>query len=277
MIEVLTAWFDGEFVEPDEAALGAFDHAITVGDGLFEATKIVDGTPIALTRHLDRLERSAAKSGLTVPLPRAELDDACRAVAARTPGPAKLRLTVTAGVAALSSARGDQTGSVLIAAASTDPPPAAAAVTVVEWPRNERGALAGVKSTSYLENVVALTRAQEMGSDEAVFANTVGNLCEGTGSNVFVVVDGRLITPPLSSGPLAGVTRALVLDVSDAVEEDLPIEAFVAADEAFLTSCTRDVQPIGRIDGRALPDVPGPITANAAAAYLDLIATTPDP
>ena len=277
MIEVLTAWLDGTFVDPDEAALGAFDHAITVGDGLFEATKIVDGTPVALTRHLDRLQRSAAKAGLTIPLARTALDDACRAVAARTPGRAKLRLTVTAGVAALSSSRGRHTGSVLIAAASTDPTPSAAAVRVVEWPRNERGALAGVKSTSYLENVVALARVQEMGGDEAIFANTVGNLCEGTGSNVFVVVDGRLITPPLSSGPLAGVTRGLVLEVTDAAEEDLPIEAFLAADEAFLTSCTRDVQPIGWIDGRVLPGVPGTITQDAAAAYLDLITTTPDP
>ncbi len=277
MIEVLTAWLDGRFVDPGDAVLGAFDHAITVGDGLFEATKIVDGTPIALTRHLDRLERSAARAGLTVPIARADLDAACRATAARTPGRAKLRLTVTAGAAALSSARGDEAGSVLIAAASTDPPPAAAAVTVVEWPRNERGALAGVKSTSYLENVVALARAKELGGDEAIFANTVGNLCEGTGSNVFVVVDGRLLTPPLASGPLAGVTRGLVLEVTDAVEEDLPIEAFLDADEAFLTSCTRDVQPIGRIDGRELAGVPGVITRDAAAAYLDLITRTPDP
>ena len=277
MIEVLTAWLDGEFVEPDEAALGAFDHAITVGDGLFEATKVVDGVPIALTRHLDRLERSAARAGLTVPMARSDLDLACRAVASRTPGRAKLRLTVTAGTAALSSARGDQVGSVLIATASTEPTPTAAAVTVVEWPRNERGALAGVKSTSYLENVVALARARELGGDEAIFANTVGNLCEGTGSNVFVVLDGRLITPPLSSGPLAGVTRALVLEVTDAGEEDLPIEAVLAADAAVLTSCPRDVQPIGRLDGRERPGVPGPTTRQAAAAYLDLITTTPDP
>lgn len=277
MIEILTAWLDGAFVEPSRATLGAFDHAITVGDGLFEATKIVDGTPIALTRHLDRLERSAARSGVAVPMARSDLADACRAVSERTAGPAKLRLTVTSGAAALSSARGTGTGSVLIAAASLPPRAPAAAVTVVEWPRNERGALAGVKSTSYLENVVALAAANEQGSDEAIFANTVGNLCEGTGSNVFVVVDGRLITPPLSAGPLAGVTRALVLEVTDAVEEDLTIEAFRAADEAFLTACTRDVQPIDRIDGRPLDTVHGPTTAAAAAAYLDLIATTPDP
>jgi branched-chain amino acid aminotransferase len=248
-----------------------------VGDGLFEATKIVDGTPIALNRHLDRLERSADRAGVAIPMARSDLADACRAVAERTPGPAKLRLTVTSGAAALSSVRGTGTGSVLIAAASLPPPVPAAAVTVVEWPRNERGALAGVKSTSYLENVVALAAAREQGSDEAIFANTVGNLCEGTGSNVFVVIDGRLITPPLSAGPLAGVTRALVLQVTDAVEEDLPIEAFEAADEAFLTACTRDVQPIGSINGRPLARVSDPTTSDAAAAYLDLITTTPDP
>ena len=277
MIEILTAWLDGVFVEPSHATLGAFDHAITVGDGLFEATKIVDGEPVALTRHLDRLERSADRAGLDLPMTRSGLADACRAVAERTPGPAKLRLTVTGGAAALSSARGDATGSVLIAAASMPRPASAAAVTVVEWPRNERGALAGVKSTSYLENVVALAAAKEQGSDEAIFANTVGNLCEGTGSNVFVVIDGRLVTPPLTAGPLAGVTRALVLEVTDAVEEDLPIEAFETAEEAFLTACTRDVQPIGSINGRPLDRVPGPATAAAAAAYLDLISTTPDP
>ena len=114
--------------------------------------------------------------------------------------------------------------------------------------------MAGIKTTSYAENVKALAYAKERGCTEAIFATTTGLLCEGTGSNVFVGIDGRLLTPPLSSGCLAGVTRDLVLEVTDAVEEDIPMAAFRDADEVFLTSTGRDVQPVHRVDDRALPD-----------------------
>ena len=109
-----------------------------------------------------------------------------------------------------------------------DWPPATAVVTV-PWPRNERAALVGVKTISYGENVVALAYARERGAGEAIFANLAGNLCEGTGTNVFVAVGGRLVTPPLSSGCLAGVTRDLLLELLDVVEEDLPLSALASA------------------------------------------------
>ncbi len=83
----------------------------------------------------------------------------------------------------------------------------------VPWVRNERSAVAGLKTTSYAENVRALAYAKERGGSEAIFANTVGDLCEGTGSNIFCVYDGELVTPTLESGALAGVTRTLVLDL----------------------------------------------------------------
>jgi branched-chain amino acid aminotransferase len=153
-------------------------------------------------------------------------------------------------------------------------PPSAAVVTV-PWPRNERGALAGIKSTSYAENVVALAHATARGASEAIFANTIGNLCEGTGTNIFVEYEGRLVTPPLSSGCLAGVTRALVVE-SMAVEElDVPVEILQTTTEAFLTSSTRDVMPIDRIDDRSM--VPGPLTAVAMTAFADLVADSVDP
>ena len=155
--------------------------------------------------------------------------------------------------------------------------PRTADVTVVPWPRNEQGALSGVKSTSYGENVIALAHARRQGSGEAIFANTAGRLCEGTGSNVFVVAGSRLLTPPLSSGCLDGVTRALVIEVAGAEEEDLPIEAFSQASEAFLTSTTRDLQPIRCVDGRPLPAVAGPVTTRAVAAFAELVAATDDP
>src|SRR5205085_12288505 len=120
------------------------------------------------------------------------------------------------------------------------------------WPRNERGALAGVKSISYAENVVALAWAHERGAGEALLTNTAGNLCEGTGSNVFVALNGRLVTPPLSAGCLAGVVRSVLVEGGLAAEEDVPAEALALVDEAFLTSSTREVQPIDRLDGRDL-------------------------
>ena len=130
---------------------------------------------------------------------------------------------------------------------------------VVPWPRNERGAMAGIKTTSYAENVKALAYAKARGCTEAIFPTTTDLLSEGTGSNVFVGIGGRLLTPPLSSGCLAGVTRDLVLEVTDAIEEDIPMAAFLAADDVFLTSTGRDVQPVDRIDDR---DAPGPRPAH---------------
>ncbi|MDQ3148169.1 MAG: aminotransferase class IV, partial [Actinomycetota bacterium] len=145
------------------------------------------------------------------------------------------------------------------------------------WARNERSAVAGLKTTSYAENVVALAWAQARGADEAVLANTGGSLCEGTGTNVFVAVGGRLVTPPLASGCLAGVTRALVLERSAAEEADLPLDALAGAEEAFLTSSTREVQPVATVDGQPLRRCPGPLTAAAQEAFRDLLATDLDP
>jgi branched-chain amino acid aminotransferase len=161
-------------------------------------------------------------------------------------------------------------------------PPPAVPVVVVPWPRNERGAVAGLKTISYAENVRALAHARAHGGAEAVFANTVGNLCEATGSNVFVVVGDTVVTPPGSAGCLLGVTRALVLGVCGplripCVERDLPVGALQEADEAFLTSTTRDVQGISAVDGRPLPGAPGALTRRLNTAFLDLVRTNPDP
>jgi len=110
-----------------------------------------------------------------------------------------------------------------------------------------------VKSVSYAENVVALAWARQRGAGEALFANNAGDLCEGTGSNVFVVIAGRLVTPPLSSGCLAGVVRSLLVDDRLAAENAVPVATLGDIEEAFLTSSTREVQVIDRWDGRDLP------------------------
>jgi branched-chain amino acid aminotransferase len=110
-----------------------------------------------------------------------------------------------------------------------------------------------------------------------VFGNLGGRLCEGTGTNVFVAIDGRMLTPPLSAGCLAGVTRQLLLELGVATEDDLPLAALAEADEAFLTSSTRDVQAIAYVDGAPLPATPGPLTKAAADAFRDLRERDADP
>ena len=150
----------------------------------------------------------------------------------------RLRITYTGGPAELGSGRGDVTPTTVVVAAAMAPAPETTAVVRVPWPRNERGAMAGVKSTSYAENVVALAEAVKYGATEAIFENLAGHLCEGTGTNVGYVVDGEVRTPTLASGCLAGVTRALLLEWYDVVEVDEPITVLDSADEIFLMSTT---------------------------------------
>jgi branched-chain amino acid aminotransferase len=274
---VAAAWVDGSLVAPDAASVSAFDHGLTVGDGVFETLRVYRGTPFALRRHLDRLGRSAA--GLRLPVPDREvLARACAEVVdAGGLAEARLRLTVTGGPGPLGSPRGAGPPTVVAAVAPLAPVPPMAAVAVAPWPRNERGPLAGLKTTSYAENVVLLAWARERGAEEAVVADTTGRLCEGTGANVFVVHDGRLRTPTLASGCLAGVTRDLVLERTDAEEVDLALDDLASADEAFLTSSTREVQPIGSVDGRPLPATSGPRTSAARSAFRDLVTDDLDP
>ncbi len=193
------------------------------------------------------------------------------------PERARVRITVTAGLSGLGSGRGESPLTVIVALGPLTEWGRQADVVTVPWPRNEHSAIAGLKTTSYAENVLALAYARERGGEEAIFGNTAGNLCEGTGTNVFVVTGGRLITPPLSAGCLAGVTRDLVIEWVGAAEEDLPVGVLAAADEAFLTGTTRDVQPIRFVDGVPLPAAPGPVTRKAADIFAARSAELVDP
>ena len=275
----MKVWVNGEMLDTDDSQVGAFDRGLTVGDGVFETIAVRAGRPLAVTRHLARLVRSALALGLPAPETgslRAAVEEV---TAAGGSTDAVIRVVYTSGTGPLGSDRSDSTptAAVLLGPAPERPP--TADVITVPWPRNERGALVGIKTTSYAENVLALAEARGHGASEAIFANTAGNLCEGSGTNVFLVLDGRLLTPPLSAGCLAGVTRSLVVERCglDVVERDVPITALAGAEEAFLTSATRNVQAIRAVDGRALASCPGPRTQAAAAAYSQLQATDPDP
>lgn len=270
-------WVDGALRGADEARVSVLDHGLTVGDGVFETVKAVDGRPFALTRHLDRLARSARGLGLPEP-DQDEVRRACAAVLDANPMPlGRLRITYTGGLSPLGSDRGDAGPALFVALGEAAPRPDSTAVITVPWTRNERGALVGLKTTSYAENVVALARAHEHGASEALFANTAGRLCEGTGSNVFVVLDGQLHTPPVASGCLAGITRALAAEWTGAQETDLPFDVLERAEEIFLTSTLRDVQAVHRVDGRELPGVPGPVTAKAMRIFEERAGNDLDP
>jgi branched-chain amino acid aminotransferase len=275
-------WMNGELSELDDARVSPLDHGLVVGDGVFETLRVYGGTPFAWTRHLARLHASAGGLGLVAP-DGDELRAAADAVLdANGLTEARLRITVTGGPAPPGSRRAPVAPTAIVIAFELEPPAPSGSVMIVPWTRNEGGALAGLKTISYAENVRALAYVEEHGATEAIFPNTKGHLCEATGSNVFLVLDGACCTPPLSAGCLNGVTRQLLLqlgpEIGIAIEErDVPVGALRDADEAFVTSTVREVQPVTAVDGHDLPAVPGPITSRLAAAFTDLVARDLDP
>jgi branched-chain amino acid aminotransferase len=265
----MTVWANGIlFDDPAQAQVSAVDHGFVVGDGVFEALKVTPAGAFAVRRHLDRLTRSARALGLPDPdhdLVRAGID---AVIEGRSYPYGKVRITYTGGLGPLGS--GAATGPVnLVVAADVSPPaPPVTDIVTVPWPRNERGALAGVKSTSYAENVRGLAFATSRGASEAIFLNTVGHLCEGTGTNIFCVFGSAIVTPPLAAGPLAGITRDLLLAWTDVTEDELTFEEALSADEVFLTSSLRDIQGVRRwdeVDLRAM----GPVTQRVAALFAE--------
>lgn len=187
----------------------------------------------------------------------------------------------TAGLGPLGSDRGDSGLTYIVTAAEVPPFAPSVAVATVPWTRNERAATAGLKTTSYADNVIALAHAKARGASEAIFGNNRGELCEATGSNIFVVVDGVVRTPALSSAPLAGITRELTIEWARAagievVEEALPMSVVETCDEVFLTGTTRDVHPVHRVDDRELP-APGPVTTRVQQAWAAASATEINP
>jgi branched-chain amino acid aminotransferase len=278
----MIVWLNGALTPLEDAAISPLDHGLVVGDGVFETIRVYRGEPFAWTRHVKRLCTSAEGIGLTAP-PIDELRAAADAVvAANDLREARLRITVTGGPAPPGSRRAPVPPTVVVVAFELEPTSGTASVMIVPWTRNEGGALAGLKTISYAENVRALAYVEERGAHEAIFANTQGNLCEATGSNVFLVLDGQCCTPPLSAGCLNGVTRQLLLEIAPAAgvpieERDLPVDALRRADEAFVTSTVREVQPIVSVDGVALASCPGSITERLAAAFTDLTNRAVDP
>lgn len=285
----LTIWAGGRLRSPEDPVLTAVDHGVTVGDGVFETCSVHDGAAFALTRHLARLERSARGMGMP-PLPLDEVRAGVDAVLAAAGAHAgRLRITVTGGPGPMGSHRyppAEQRPTVVVVAGPAATMHVSRAVRS-PWVRNERSPLAGLKTTSYGENVVALADARARGADEALLADTRGRLCEGTGSNVFVEVGGELLTPALVTGALAGITRELLLlwgpqgglPVREADPDELPWEVLdeVTAGRAHLalTGSVRNVTPVVRLDDVQV--TAGPLSLAAQELFAQRAADDLDP
>lgn len=265
----LSIWIDGvTYADPADARVSAIDHGIVVGDGVFEALKVTPAGPFAVRRHLERLSRSAAALGLPEPdhaFLRAGID---ATLAGRAWDEGKIRITYTGGAGPLGSGPASGPPLSIVAAEPRVVYEPITAIVTAPWTRNTSGAMTGVKTTSYGENVRGLAFAHERDATEAIFVNTNGHVCEGTGSNIFFVFGDQITTPPLSAGPLAGITRELLLEWLDVEETALSYEQALRADEVFITSSLRDVQAVNNWDGHDLAAI-GPRTAEAAKVFAE--------
>jgi branched-chain amino acid aminotransferase len=246
------ASLDGEIMPVAEATVPATDEGLLRGDGVFEVIRVYDGRPFALEEHLARLARSAANLRLQLDA-EAVRADAHRLLAQAGPGPGHeaLRIVLTRGGRRL-----------LMTEPLHDTSERIRLATVTYAPTR---ILDGVKSLSYAANMLASRIARERGFDEALLVTPHGRVLEAPTSSIFWVSGEDILTPPLDDHILASITRAHVIDLTGAREQACTLDDLDRADEAFLASTTREVQPVAAIDDREFERA-GPVTERAAAA-----------
>jgi len=272
---------DGHIVPADEARVSVLDNGFTFGDGVYETLRTYAGRPFRLDRHLERLRGSAARLGIALALGDGELRRRLEALLARAANPESyIRLIVTRGVGDISYNFDRVKGPTVVMAVK--PFPAypehhfrdGVDAIVSSIRRNHPQALdPAIKSCNLLNNILAVREAQARGVGEAILLNQKGDVAEGASTNVFAVRAGALVTPPLDAGILAGITRDVVIEMGrrrglDVREERLALSALLGADEAFLTSTTRELAPIRSVDGRPIGSGrPGPTTLALLSAF----------
>jgi branched-chain amino acid aminotransferase len=274
---------DGEVQEPGQSRISVFDHGFLFGDSVYEVVRTRGGEPFMLQPHVDRLRKSAAEIYMDLPFSDADLErEFLRAIGLVGSPEAYVRIIVTRGEGELElhPASCVRPTMVLIARPLVPPPEhlylEGVHLAIVPRRRTDPRSLnPAAKTGNYLNNVLAIIEARRRGADDAIMLNAEGHLTEGTTANVFLVRSGVVRTPSLESGILEGITRGLVIRLL--AEEGLPLEEghlsaedLRGADEAFITSTTRDVMPVTEVDGAPIGDgAPGPITRRITARYLD--------
>jgi branched-chain amino acid aminotransferase len=241
---------DGAIMPAEEALIPATDEGLLRGDGAFEVIRVYDGRAFAVEDHLRRLSRSASNLRLPLDL-EAVRSELYRLLAEAGAGPnhALVRIVLT---------RGGRR--VLLTEPLPSSPDLVRLGTITYSPTR---VLDGVKSLSYAANMLASRLAREQGFDEALLVTPHGRVLEAPTSSLFWVKDGAILTPPLDDHILASITRAVVIEVTGATEAPCTLDDLASAEEAFLASTTREVQPVAAIDGTNF-DAPGPVTTHAA-------------
>jgi branched-chain amino acid aminotransferase len=277
---------NGRLFDREHAVVSVFDHGFLYGEGIYETLRTYDGRPFLFDRHMQRLRHSAFLMALPVPMDddaiEVRLLETMRAAGLGGPGSAEayLRILVTRGVGDLSydPAACPVPSMVVIAKPQIDPPADVyehgVKVVLVSVVRNHPGTVNPViKSNNLLNNALAMQEAVRAGAFEGVMRNYRGDLAECTTANIFVVRDGSALTPPLDAGLLPGITRAFLFEIGreagiPVLESTLRDADLFAADEAFLTSTTREVVPITRVDDQPIGDGrPGPVTLALLAEF----------
>jgi len=286
MAEII--YLNGQLIPRSKAKLSPFDHGFLYGYGLFETMRAYHGHIFRLDRHLARLRRSAEILGLTYNVIASEakqsLESACIATLdSNKLKNARIRLTVSTGEGEMTPDPSTcPSPTVLITAQNLVPLPPEkyetgykAALSSIR--RNSQSPLSRLKSTCYMENVLARTAARAAGCDEAIFLNEQGYLAEGSSTNIFLVSNGELITPCFESGVLPGITRDAVLEIArtsniKATERWVQLNELIEAQEAFVTNSILELMPLVSVEGRPIgTGKPGKLTGDLLFAYRKLV------
>lgn len=274
-------WLNGVQRTVDEPLLSLLDRGFTLADGLFETMRARGGTVFRLDAHLDRLCAGARVLGIPIaPGLRDHVAAASRTAFTYGYEHASVRLTVSRGPAppGLAPPRHPApTLALTIAPLTPSREPRAVVAVMASARRNEHALTSGLKTLSYTESVLAMSQANAAGADDALFLDTAGHVSEATASNFFAVIDGTLVTPPLSCGVLPGITRAAVLEIAPTLgiataEREIAEPELAMASELFLTSSIREIAPLVRITTTAIGSGrPGDVTQRLIAAYATLV------
>jgi branched-chain amino acid aminotransferase len=280
-------YVNGTIQPADRAVVPVFDHGFLYGEGVYETLRTYDRVPFLFDRHVARLRQSAALMALGVPFTDDELDGRVRETMAAQPASGELyiRILLTRGVGELSydPAVCPTPTLVIIVKPLVAPPDRTFTdgirLAMVSLRRNHPDALNPViKSNNLLNNALAMQEAYRRGADEALMLNQAGDVAECSQSNIFIVRNGQVLTPPLSAGLLPGVTREFVIELArglgwTALETRLTPADVAKADEVFITGTTREVTPVAAIDDRPVgTGRPGTITLRLVSTFRQHVA-----